>query len=100
MSEFSELMAIADADILEVCGDDVVYQIQNGPEYPLRAVLDRSEATRTNLRVWATAWALSSAFELGEPRPGDFVHFGDFRLAVVRVFPDEFGGRSLHLAIA
>jgi hypothetical protein len=100
MSEFSELMATADADILEVCGEDVVYQIQNGPEYSLRVVLDRSEQTRTNLRVWATAWALLSGFELGEPRPGEFLYVGDQKLAVAKVFPDEFGGRVLHLVLA
>lgn len=100
MSEFADLIAAADGEILSVCGDDCTYQTQNGVDYQIRVVLDRSEATRTNLRVWATAWAKLAAFELGEPRPGDFLYVGDLRLAVTRVFPDEFDGRTLHLAIA
>ena len=100
MSPFAPQVAASDAILLAQFGEFLEYQPASAAQYPLVAVIDRSETTRAALSVWATAWSLRERFE-NEPRKGDSVSLTDGpRLRVADVKIDEFNGRLLYLVIA
>jgi len=100
VSPFTPQVAASDAILLAQYGETLDYQPAQAAQYPLVAVIDRSEVTRAALRVWATAWSLRDRFE-SEPARGDSVILADAtRLRVSDVKIDEFSGRLLYLVIA